>query len=46
MWRFKQVVGRVLRSRTLANQRTEARIGSRVLNVMLNLGRPESYALA
>ena len=46
MFRFKQVVGRVLRSRTLANQRTEARIGSQVLNVMLSLGRPVSYAVA
>jgi hypothetical protein len=46
MWRFKQVIGRVLRSRTLPNQKTEARIGSRVLNEMLALGRPESYALA
>ena len=46
MFRFKQVIGRVLRSRTLANQQTEARIGSRVLNVMLSLGRPVSYAVA
>lgn len=46
MYRFKQVVGRVLRSRTLPNQRTEARIGSKVLNAMLALGRPQSYAVA
>ena len=46
MWRFKQGVGRVLRSRTLATQKTEVRIGSKVLNAMLELGRPESYALA
>ncbi len=46
MFRFKQVIGRVLRSRSLANQKTEARIGSRVLNVMFDLGRPDSYALA
>lgn len=46
MFRFKQIIGRVLRSRTLANQKTEARIGSRILNVMVGLGRPESYAVA
>jgi hypothetical protein len=46
MYRFKQIVGRVLRSRTLARQKTEARIGSKVLNVMLGLGRPVSYAVA
>ena len=46
MYRFKQVIGRVLRSRTLAAQRTEARIGSKVLNTTLALGRPASYAVA
>lgn len=45
MYRFKQIVGRVLRSRTLARQRTEARIGSKVLNAMLELGRPVSYVV-
>ena len=46
MFRFKQIIGRVLRSRVRANQRTEARIGSKVLNVMQSLGWPESYAVA
>ncbi|MEM6647960.1 MAG: IS5 family transposase [Bacteroidota bacterium] len=45
VWRFKRVVGRVLRSRCMSRQETEARIGSKVLNDMLSLGRPESYAL-
>lgn len=46
MYRFKQVIGRVLRSRTLENQRTEARLGCQILNRMTQLGVPESYALA
>lgn len=45
IYRFKQIIGRVLRSRTLVRQRTEARIGSKVLNTMLERGRPVSYAV-
>lgn len=46
MYRFKQVIGRVLRARKLVNQQTEARLGSKILNQMLALGMPESYAVA
>ena len=46
MYRFKEIIGRVLRSRALARQRTEVRVGSKVLNTMLELGRPLSYAVA
>lgn len=46
VWRFKQIVGRVLRSRDLARQRTEARIGSEILNVMARLGMPDTYVVA
>lgn len=45
IFRFKRIIGRVLRARTLANQVTEARLGSKILNEMLALGRPDSYAV-
>lgn len=45
IYRFKQVISRVLRSRVLSNQQTEARLGCQILNRMLGLGRPESYAV-
>jgi hypothetical protein len=38
--RWKGVIGPKLKSRTLENQRTEARIGVQVLNIMTKLGRP------
>lgn len=46
LFRFKRIIGRVLRARTLVNQCTEARLGGKILNEMLALGRPESYAVA
>lgn len=45
IYRFKTIIGRVLRSRKLANQQTEARLGCQILNRMLSLGMPESYAV-
>ena len=45
IFRFKRIIGGVLRSRKLENQRVEARLGSQILNRMLALGRPESYAV-
>lgn len=44
--RFKRIIGRVLRSRALSCQRTEARLGCQILNRMTQLGMPESYAVA
>jgi hypothetical protein len=44
MWRFKQIVGDHLRSRTKAGQTTEARIGVNILNRMTVLGMTESAA--
>lgn len=38
--RWKAVIGPKLQARTLGNQKTEARIGVRVLNRMTELGRP------
>jgi hypothetical protein len=40
MGRWKAVIGQKLRARNFANQKTEARIGVRVLNRMTELGRP------
>ncbi len=40
MGRYKQMIGNYLRSRSLENQRTEAKIGVTVLNKMTTLGRP------
>ena len=42
IWRFKGLIGRFLRSRTLANQQTEARLGAKTLNRMAALGMPQS----
>jgi hypothetical protein len=40
MSRWKAVVGPKLKARNFENQKTEARIGVRVLNRMTGLGRP------
>jgi len=40
MYRYKTVVGRRLHARTLANQRTETKVGCNVLNWMTTLGMP------
>jgi hypothetical protein len=45
MFRYKIVVGRRLRTRTLSNQKTEARIGCDVLNRMTSLGMPISVRI-
>ena len=44
--RFKVLIGRRLRSRAMASQRTEARIGCGILNKMTKLGMPDSYCAA
>jgi hypothetical protein len=40
MFRYKTVIGRGLRARTLPAQKTEARVGCAVLNRMTRLGMP------
>ena len=40
MGRWKAVIGPKLKARTFENQKTEAKIGVRVLNQMIGLGRP------
>ena len=42
MYRQKTIFGSSLRSRRFANQRTEARIRCRAMNIMTHLGMPES----
>ena len=42
MFRYKTIIGRRLRARTLPNQRTEAKIGCNVLDRMTALGMPTS----
>jgi hypothetical protein len=44
--RFKRILGRMLRTRLLAHQQTEVRLGSKILNRMACLGMPQSVPLA
>ena len=44
--RYKRVIGDALRSRTDQRQATEVAIAVRVLNRMLELGRPKSVRIA
>ena len=43
VYRYKCIIGRTMRARTLQGQRVEARIGCRILNTMTDLGMPESH---
>ena len=43
VYRYKVIIGADMRSRNLACQRVEARLGWRILNAMTDLGMPESY---
>jgi hypothetical protein len=40
MGRWKTVIGSKLKARTFNNQKTEAKIGVRILDRMTELGRP------
>jgi hypothetical protein len=42
MFRYKTLIGPTLRARTLASQKTEARVACSVINRMTQLGRPIS----
>ena len=44
--RYKAIIGREMKARTLAGQRVEARIGCGILNRMARLGMPESARAA
>ena len=43
MYRYKTIIGRSMRSRTLDGQRVEVQLASKVLNTMTLLGMPDSY---
>lgn len=40
MMRYKQLIGRSLRARTLPAQKVEATVGCKVMNIMISLGMP------
>ena len=46
MGRWKAVVGHKPKARSFKNQKTEAKIGVRVLNRMTKLGRPNFERIA
>ena len=46
VFRYKAIIGRRLRARTLPSQKTEARVGCSVLNRMTRLGMPVSQRIA
>jgi hypothetical protein len=43
IYRYKTIIGRGMRSRTLVGQLVEVQIACRVLNTMTRLGMPDSY---
>jgi len=43
MYRYKTIIGRGMRSRTLEGQRMEVQLASKILNTMTLLGMPNSY---
>jgi hypothetical protein len=45
IYRYKQIIGREMRDRTLAGQRVEHRIGCEILNRMTALGMPDTYCV-
>ena len=46
IYRYKTIIGRGMRSRTLERQRIEVQLACRVLNTMTCLGMPDSYRVA
>jgi transposase len=45
IFRYKTIIGKSLHARTLSNQRTEAKIGCKILNRMTSLGMPVSVRI-
>ena len=46
VFRYKTIIGRSLRARTLSSQKTEAQVACSVLNRMTRLGMPVSQRIA
>lgn len=44
--RYKRIIGRRLRNRTLASQRSEVKIACAIMNTMTLVGMPDSYCAA
>ncbi len=45
VFRYKTIIGRSMRSRTLDGQQVEAQLATKVLNTMTLLGMPDSYCV-
>jgi hypothetical protein len=43
IYRYKTIIGRCMRSRSLAGQLVEVQLACKVLNTMTRLGMPDSY---
>ncbi len=43
IYRYKTIIGRCMRSRTLPGQRVEAQLAFKILNTITCLGMPDSY---
>jgi hypothetical protein len=43
VFRFKTILPRRMRSRSLESQRVEVRLACEILNMMTSLGRPDSF---
>ena len=43
MYRYKTIIGRTMRSRSLEGQRVEVELATKLLNTMTRLGMPDSY---
>jgi hypothetical protein len=46
MYRYKTIIGRSMRSRTLGGQRVKVQLASKILNTMARLGMPHCYRVA
>ena len=46
VYRYKTIIGRSMRSRTLGGQRVEVQLASKILNTMTRLGMPNCYRVA
>ena len=46
VYRYKTIIGRSMRSRSLEGQRVEVELASKILNTMSSLGMPDSYRVA
>ncbi len=44
--RYKQLIGRSLRARSLTAQKVEATVGCKVMNVVTSIGMPISHKVA